>query len=242
MYSRFSELYDLLTFDIDYQKYASNILGFIEKENISKPNMLEIGCGTGNLTQELAKEGYSILAFDNSMDMLNVAFPKLIDLENVNVVMQDMYKFAYLNYEFDVIISLLDVINYILDPDKIEKLFKNIYSGLREGGLFIFDINSEDKLLNVLGNNTYIYERENVFYTWENTLDDDLVYFDLNFFVKEDGLYERFKETQVERYYSIEFIKSLLEKVGFVQIEFIDEDTAMPVNEKTQRILFKAKK
>ena len=126
MYSRFSELYDLLTFDINYKKYAKNIMKFIENEKIEEPSILEIGCGTGNLTQELAKEGFSILALDNSLDMLNIAFPKLIELENVNLIIQDMYTFNYGIYGFDVIVSLLDVINYITDEKKLVLLFKNI--------------------------------------------------------------------------------------------------------------------
>lgn len=242
MYSRFSELYDLLTFDINYKKYAKNIMKFIENEKIEEPSILEIGCGTGNLTQELAKEGFSILALDNSLDMLNIAFPKLIELENVNLIIQDMYTFNYGIYGFDVIVSLLDVINYITDEKKLVLLFKNIYDGLNEGGLFIFDINSKNKLLDVLGNNTYVYEKENVFYTWENTMVDNLVYFDLNFFVKTNENYERFKETQIERYYSIDFIKNMLEEIGFINIEFIDEDTGFNINDETQRILIKSQK
>lgn len=241
MYNRFSDLYDKLVFDIDYIKYSDNIFQILQKNGILEGKILEIGCGTGNLTRQLARKNYNILAFDNSIEMLNVAFPKLIELENVNLVMQDMYKFRYKDYSFDAVISLLDVINYISDEKKLEKLFADIYSGLREGGVFIFDLNSYDKLINVLGNNTFIYEKDNVFYTWENRLEDDLVHFNLNFFVEEDGMYERISETQVERYYEIDFIVELLEKIGFKNIKFIDEDGGK-YTEKTQRILFSAKK
>ncbi|MDO4779262.1 MAG: class I SAM-dependent methyltransferase [Tissierellia bacterium] len=241
MYNRFSDLYDKLVFDIDYIKYSDNIFQILQKNGILEGKILEIGCGTGNLTQQLARKNYHILAFDNSIEMLNVAFPKLIELENVNLVMQDMYKFRYKDYSFDAVISLLDVINYISDEKKLEKLFADIYSGLREGGVFIFDLNSYDKLINVLGNNTFVYEKDNVFYTWENRLEDDLVHFNLNFFVEEDGMYERISETQVERYYEIDFIVELLEKIGFKNIKFIDEDGGK-YTEKTQRILFSAKK
>lgn len=241
MYNRFSDLYDKLVFDIDYIKYSDNIFQILQKNGILEGKILEIGCGTGNLTRQLARKNYNILAFDNSIEMLNVAFPKLIELENVNLVMQDMYKFRYKDYSFDAVISLLDVINYISDEKKLEKLFADIYSGLREGGVFIFDLNSYDKLINVLGNNTFVYEKDNVFYTWENRLEDDLVHFNLNFFVEEDGMYERISETQVERYYEIDFIVELLEKIGFKNIKFIDEDGGK-YTEKTQRILFSAKK
>lgn len=242
MYNRFSDYYDALTFDIDYEKYANNIFNILKSKQIEKANILEIGCGTGNLTYQLASKAYQITAFDNSVEMLNIAFPKLIDFDNVNLIMADMYKFSYKDYQFDAIITLLDVVNYILEEDELKKLFKDIYSGLKEGGCFIFDLNSKDKLLNVLANNTYVYERDNIFYTWENTQEGDLIEFNLNFFIEEDGKYERFQEIQVERYYPIESIVSILEEVGFKAITYIDEDTASEYTEKTQRILFQATK
>lgn len=242
MYNRFSDFYDALTFDIDYKKYSSNIFQLMKELGIERGNILEIGCGSGNLTLELANGDFEILAFDNSVEMLNIAFPKLIDVGNVSLIMQDMYTFEYGSYQFDAIITLLDVLNYIVDEEDLERLFSGVFSGLRDGGAFIFDLNSEDKLLNVLANNTYVYERNNIFYTWENTLDGDLVEFCLNFFVEEDGKYERFQEFQVERYYSLKFIIDLLHKTGFKEVKYFDEDTMKECNSKTQRILFRAVK
>ena len=242
MYNRFSDYYDALTFDIDYKKYAQNIFNILKSKGKEKADILEIGCGTGNLTYQLASKGHNITAFDNSVEMLNIAFPKLIDFENVNLIMADMYKFNYQNYEFDAIITLLDVLNYILDENKLKKLFEDIYSGLKAGGCFIFDLNSEDKLLKVLANNTYVYERDNIFYTWENTQEGDLIEFNLNFFIEEDGKYERFQERQVERYYPINYIIKLLQETGFKDISYIDEDSSKEYTEKTQRILFQASK
>lgn len=241
MYKKFSNYYDLLTFDINYKQYKKNIVQILDQAGIKSGRILEIGCGTGNLTLELSQENFDILAFDNSMEMLNIAYPKLIDRDNVNLIIQDMYKFPYDNFEFDAIISLLDVINYITDEEDLKTLFQGVFKGLKSKGAFIFDINSEHKLKTVLANNTYVYEKDDVFYTWENSLEEDLVYFDLNFFVKENGLYTRFEEKQVERYYSIEFIKGLLENIGFIDIDFFDEDDGNGYKEgMTQRILFKA--
>lgn len=243
MYKRFSDFYDQLVFDIDYDKYANNIVEAIIKNGKEEANILEIGCGTGNLTQKLADKANSIIAFDYSEEMLNHAFPKLIDKENVQILKYDMYKFPYHYYEFDAIISILDVMNYITDFNKLEKLFHKIYEGIKEGGLFIFDLNSRYKLLEVLGNNSYIYERENIFYTWENTLIDDQVHFDLNFFIEdEDGFYDRFQENQVEKYHELDKIVNLLKQIGFEQIEYFDEDGGEYIDGKTQRILIVAKK
>lgn len=243
MYKRFSDYYDLLTFDIDYEGYANNIFKLLEGMGIKKGNLLEIACGTGNLTESLAKGDFKILAFDNSVDMLNKAFPKLVDLDNVTLVMQDMFDFDYSSFDYDGVICLLDVINYIIDEGDLKEFFKKVHGGLKDGGVFIFDINSEDKLKRVLANNSFIYEKDNIFYTWENTMEGDLVNFYLNFFIEgEDGLYTRVEESQTERYYSIEQIRLALEKVGFKDISFMDEDSGEDLGPGSQRILVKAVK
>lgn len=243
MYNRFSDFYDQLVFDIDYDKYSKNILSILEKNNIKEAQILEIGCGTGNLTQKLSKQDcLDIHAFDYSEQMLNHAFQKIGFKENVQLFKNDMYKFPYEEYEYDAIITLLDVINYIVDENKLKSLFSNIYSGLRKGGVFIFDINSRYKLLEVLGDNTYVYERDNIFYTWENYREGDIIEFTLNFFVKGKNGYERVIENQTERYYSIEYIQQILENIGFKDVEYVDEDGGPFIEGKTQRILFNAKK
>lgn len=247
MYKQFSDFYDQLVFDIDYKKYSNNIKEILYSDNIHSGSILEIGAGTGNLTRELAKlNDFNILAFDNSLEMISHATKKLEGFENVDYIYQDMFDFNYKLYGFDVVISLLDVINYITEIEDLEYIFNSVYESLNDGGVFIFDINSRYKLLEVLGNNTYVYEKDNIFYTWENTIDeefDDLVYFDLNFFYKEeDGKYSRIYEEQVERYHSIETITNVLTNAGFTDIEYVDEDGGEYIENKTQRILFSAKK
>lgn len=199
------------------------------------------------MTSELAKlSDFNILAIDNSSEMMVHAIEKLKDHDNVDLILHDMYELNFEMYSFDAVISLLDVINYVTEIDDLIYLFSGIYKSLNKGGVFIFDINSRYKLLEVLGNNTYVYEKDDIFYTWENTIDeefDDIVYFDLNFFAKDkDGKYNRLYEEQVERYYSIETIVKLLKSIGFKDINYIDEDGGSFEENKTQRILFSCKK
>lgn len=244
MYRKFSDFYDELVFDIDYKKYSKNIIDILNNKNISSGNLLEIACGTGNLTLRLAEnKNFKITAFDYSDQMLNHAYNKLMDHENVDLLHFDMYKFPYESFEFDAVITLLDVINYILDDKKLKFLFTKIYDGLTDGGVFIFDINSKHKLLEVLADNTFVYERENIFYTWENQLNGDEVNFNLNFFVKnKDGSYSRFEEEQVEKYHSIDKIMAILKEIGFKDISYIDEDGGVYKPDRSQRILFHAVK
>ena len=108
----------------------------------------------------------------------------------------------------------------------------------------MFDINSEYKLKEILGNRSYIYEKEDIFYTWDNYYDPDenKVDFILDFFVEEQGLYRRFTEYQTERIYSVPEISSYLKNTGFKILEIIDFDTGDVPTGETQRILFIAKK
>lgn len=241
MYKDFSYIYDKLSFDIEYEKYAKNILKLVEENNIKKESMLELACGSGMLTHYFFDKFKSIDALDISTDMLSV-FKSKYDKEHVNLISYDMVDFKNHN-KYDLIVILLDSINYVTKPKDLEKLIKNCYENLKDRGLLVFDINSEYKMREIFGSNCFVYEYEDIFYTWDNFLEDDLVDMHLNFFVeKENGDYKRIYEFQQERIYEIDFVKNLLEKQGFKDIEIYDEDTFDKINDTSQRILFKALK
>lgn len=241
MYGEFSYIYDKLSFDIEYEKYAENIKSLCEKYKIDKENMLELACGSGMLTKHFFDEFNQIDALDISTDMLQ-CFADKYDNDNVNLIYYDMVEYEKKDF-YDLIVILLDSINYVTDPKKLEKLFINSYANLKDDSLFVFDINSEMKMRDIFGSECYVYEYEDIFYTWDNFLEDDLIDMHLNFFVEnEDGSYKRIREYQQERIYSIDFIKKLLEKTGFVDIEIFDEDTMRKVDDDTLRVLFSARK
>ena len=241
MYEDFSYIYDKLSFDIDYEGYAKNILNLVDKYNIKKENMLELAAGSGMLTHYFFDEFKNIDALDISPDMLNV-FAEKYDNDNVNLIYYDMVEFENPD-KYDLIVILLDSINYVTDPKELQKLFDNCYKNLKDNGLLVFDINSEYKMTEVFGSNCYVYEYEDIFYTWDNFYEDDLVDMHLNFFVeKEDGSYDRIYEYQQERLYTIDQVKKMVDKAGFLDIKTYDEDDFGKVRENSQRILFSAVK
>ncbi|WP_394020443.1 class I SAM-dependent DNA methyltransferase [Anaerococcus cruorum] len=241
MYEDFSYIYDKLSFDLDYKGYAKNILELVEKYNIKKENMLELAAGSGMLTNYFFEEFENIDALDISPDMLNV-FAKKYDNDNVNLIYYDMVEFENPG-KYDLIVILLDSINYVTDPKELQKLFDNCYKNLKENGLLVFDINSEYKIKEIFGSNCYVYEYEDIFYSWDNFYEDDLVDMHLNFFVEnEDGSYNRIYEYQQERLYRVGEVKKMLEKSGFVDVKTYDEDDFGKVREDSQRILFSAVK
>ncbi len=154
MYEDFSYIYDKLSFDLDYKGYANNILELVENYNIKKENMLELAAGSGMLTNYFFDEFKNIDALDISPDMLNV-FAKKYDNDNINLIYYDMVEFENPG-KYDLIVILLDSINYVTDPKELKKLFANCYKNLKEDGLLVFDINSEYKMTEIFGSNCYV--------------------------------------------------------------------------------------
>lgn len=234
-YNRFAEVYDrLMTEDIDYKKWFSYIESIFKRTNTMPKEILEMACGTGNLTEVLAKEGYDIECFDLSEEMLSIAYKKLRKYKNVSIRNMNMIDFEF-NKKFDSIISICDSINYIIDIEDLKNTFSNVYNHLKDGGTFIFDINSYYKLSKVIGNNTFVYDEDDVFYTWENEFENDISNFYLTFFLKEKDIYHRFNEIHRERAFHIEEIMLLLNKVGFEKISaFEGLSFEKPSNESTR--------
>lgn len=241
MYGEFSYIYDKLSFDIEYEKYADNIKTLAKKYGINNNNMLELACGSGMLTQYFFDDFDRIDALDISTDMLN-CFAEKYDNDKVNLIYYDMVEYEKKDF-YDLIVILLDSVNYVTKPSDLEKLFRNSYDNLKDDSLLVFDINSEMKMREIFGSECYVYEYEDIFYTWDNYLEDDLIDMNLNFFVENpDGSYRRIEEYQQERIYTIDYVKDLLGRIGFEDIKIFDEDAFGDVNEDTLRVLFSARK
>lgn len=241
MYEEFSYIYDKLSFDLEYEKYANNIKKIAKDYKIGNDNMLELAAGSGMLTHYFFDDFKNVDALDISTDMLNV-FAEKYDNDNVNLIYYDMVRYEKAN-TYDLIVILLDSVNYVTDPKELRMLFDNCYRNLKEGGLLVFDINSEYKMNEVFGSNCYVYEYEDIFYTWDNFLEDELIDMHLNFFLENpDGSYKRIYEYQQERIYDRNYVKDLARKSGLKDIKMYDEDDMGKVKEDTLRILYSAVK
>ncbi len=239
MYESFAYLYDRLTDDIDYNSFLEFTKKKFEKYGLNAELVLELACGTGSLTQLLCKQGYDVIGLDFSSDMLEVAREKCPETLFIN---QDMTEFE-LYGTVDAIVCYLDSINYITDKRKLLKMFKLVNNYLNHGGLFIFDINSEYKLKNIIGNNCFVRNDEEIFYSWENELLKDRVNFYLTFFTEnEDGSFERFDEMHTERIYKEEELKELLKKAELKLLETVYDFKNTKKSKKSERIFFVAYK
>jgi len=238
-YKEFANIYDeLINSDIDYKTWASNILCICKEYNLDMESYLDLACGTGNLTIEIAREFKHIWAVDLSNDMLAQAEKKMREaLTKAKYVCQDICQLN-LNNKFNLITCCLDSSNYILKEENFKKYLLGAYNSLKDDGLFIFDINSYYKLTNVLGNNTYNYDGEDVVYIWENYLENDIVEMSLTFFVKEGQVYRRFDELHSERAYKEEYVESLIKEIGFEIIKKMDNYEDKAVSDNSERICY----
>lgn len=214
-YGDFAFVYDKLTDDVEYEKRIDFIEKIIDIHFGKKPEILcDLGCGTGTVCKIMNDRGYDCIGIDSSESMLSVAATKNTD-NRILFLNQDITDFE-LYGTVDVFLCLLDTVNYICNQDELEKMFGLIYNYLNPDGIFIFDVNTFFKFTEVLGNNTYVFEKDNIFYTWENYYEEGNLEFYLNFFVSEgeDGAYKRFSEQHFQRFYSMDTLSELAIQAG----------------------------
>lgn len=242
-YGEFAKIYDeLINEDISYDDMIYRIIEVCRENGIVLDDYLDIACGTANVTVRLAKYFKDIYAVDLSEDMLREAFDKFkTNRVKGKIICQDMTELS-LNKQFNLITSVLDATNYIIEQEDLEKYFKGIYNHLKEDGIVVFDINSYYKLSEILGNNIYTYSEDDVFYTWENTFEEGLLSMFLTFFVKRGELYERFEEEHLERAYTEKEVEKYLEKANLKVIAKYDGYTNNSVQANSERIVYVAKR
>lgn len=243
-YTNFAKVYDLFMDNVPYDKWVEQIKDILYKENIKDGLICDLGCGTGAITERLANLGYDMIGIDNSYDMLDVAMEKkYASGHDILYLCQDMREFE-LYGTVRAIISRCDSLNYIRELSELKEVFAWVNNYLDPNGLFIFDMNTEYKYQNILGDNTFAEVREQASFIWENTYDIDkrINEYDLNLFIKLEGdNYKRFEERHVQKAYTFDEILSAIDSSNMVLEKYLDADTYGDVSEKTERILFVAR-
>lgn len=244
-YSVFARYYDELTANIDYKKRGEYFHEIIKKFKETKENIfLDLACGTGSISEVMARLGYDVIGIDNSDEMLGIAIEKKFESGlNIQYICQDMRKLDMFG-TVDIVICALDSINHLSDLNDVRKVFEGAAFFCELSGLFIFDVNTLYKHRKILANNTFTYETDSVYCIWENTLnvETDEVMMNLEFFEREEnGLYSRSSESFSEKAYSEEAIEKILEESGFELLAKYGDDTFEPPTETSQRIIYAAR-
>ncbi len=242
MYNRFAYVYDSLIKDVDYKKWVDYYMKIFQRYGLNELKLgLDLGCGTGSITAELASRGIEMTGVDISEDMLMVAREKS-EGQDILYLNQDMCEFE-LYGTVDFIVSSLDCINYITDKRDLLKVMKLANNYLNPGGLFIFDINTRYKLENVIGDNTFVLEDDNAFCVWQNEYDKrkKIADFYLTFFMKDGEEYVRFDEEHSERAYEIYEIKEIIEKSGMKLLKVYHDLSFKNPEKNSERVFFVVK-
>ena len=248
-YSDFASVYDIFMDETPYTEWADHICGLLERQGIEKGLLLELGCGTGSLTEILADRGYDMIGVDFSQEMLNVALEKK-ERSGLDILYlcQDMREFE-LYGTVAAVVSVCDSINYLLDTEDIVDTFRLVNNYLDPGGIFLFDFNTDYKYREIIGDTVIAENRENCSFIWENFYDSEsgINEYDLTIFVEEEqegpqkGMFHRFTETHLQRGYDLAGMKEMLQKAGLVFVEAYDAATMGAPDEKSERILIVSK-
>ncbi|BDF58233.1 methyltransferase [Christensenellaceae bacterium] len=242
-YEALAGVYDALMYDAGYDEWAEYIADLLCRAGVGPgERVLEYACGTGNITLRLARAGYRMTATDISEEMLFLAQEKTRrSAARVEYACADMCEFA-LNKPVKAAIAACDGVNYILEQERLEAFFAQVYHNIQPDGVFLFDISSAHKLKHVLGNEFYFDDGDEETYFWQNTYDDQtgLLKMDITLFVAEEGTYRRFDERHMQRAWKNREITDMLESAGFGEVRSYAFLSTEQANERCDRIQFAA--
>lgn len=240
-YTSFAEVYDQFMDNVPYREWADFLQEILQKEGISDGLVLDLGCGTGSMTEELAGRGYDMIGVDNSEDMLEIAMEKRQESgHDILYLLQDMQGFE-LYGTVRAVVSVCDSVNYVTEKEELEQVFRLVNNYLDPGGIFVFDFNTEYKYREVLGDRTIAENREDSSFIWDNYYyeEEHMNEYELTLFIQETDqkeLYHKYQETHFQRAYTLEEIGELLERSGLHFVAAYEDYTKKAPGKGSERI------
>lgn len=238
-YTSFAAVYDMFMDNIPYEEWCEYLTGLLKEYGIDKGLVLDMGCGTGSLTELLSKSGYDMIGIDNSEEMLEIALDKKsVSGRDILYLLQDMREFE-LYGTVAAVVSICDSMNYILTYEDMVQVFRLVNNYLDPGGIFIFDLNTEYKYREILADSTIAENREEGSFIWDNYYDEEerINEYDLTLFVKEkEDLYRKYEEVHYQRAYSLDEIRQALMEAGLIFGECYDAFTRDAAQEDSERV------
>ena len=242
-YASFAKVYDMFMDNIPYEEWCGYLSGLLAEYGIHGGLVLDLGCGTGTMTELLARKGYDMIGLDSSQEMLEIALEKR-DRSGLDILylFQEMQGFELFG-TVRAVVSVCDSINYLLDEEELLRTFRLVNNYLDPGGILIFDFNTEHKYRTLLADNTIAENRDEGSFIWDNYFDEEsrINEYDLTLFIPEGGpgegenpqspgqrqgrLYRRYQETHYQRAFSMEEIFGALEKSGMERLACYDAFT-----------------
>ena len=240
-YYALADFYDELTSNVSYSDRAKYFDSIIKKFGNGGKLLLDLGCGTGRMCEEMAKFGYDVIGADLSIDMLSIAQQNRKG--DILYICQDMREIELYN-PCDIVISTLDTVNHLINEEDVQKCFNSVYENLNDNGIFAFDTNTLYKHEHIMGNNSFVYDMENVYCVWSSEFDKKTYInkITIDIFEKDGDAYFRSGENFKERAYPTETVKEMLNKAGFTVVGVFDSDSENEPREDSERIIYIARK
>ena len=241
-YTSFAEVYDTFMDNVPYREWAAYVNNILKKHGIGEGTVLDLGCGTGSMTEELDDLGYDMIGVDISDEMLEIAVRKMEEKEReILYLSQDMRELE-LYSTVDAVVSACDSVNYILDMEELTDVFRLVNEYLEPGGgIFFFDFNTRHKYRDIIGDQTIAEDREECSFIWDNYYYEEecVNEYELTLFIQEsedETLYRKYQETHLQRGYTLEEMKTMIEDAGLIFETAYDDYTGKPADENSERI------
>lgn len=245
MYEGFANVYDHMMNHIPYEEWFERLKSYLAEHGITSGTICELGCGTGVMTELFAGAGFQMIGVDQSADMLAIATTKKMKTGSDILYVEQKMENLELAEPVDAIISVCDSINYLLQEEALNAVFERVHKYLKPGGYLIFDMKTAYCYRNIIGNQTWVEQDEEVSYIWENYYyeDSDINEYMLTIFRKQQDsdLYERIEEAHYQKTYTIPALKILLNQNGLEIVDCFDETMQEKPTENSERVYIVAK-
>ncbi len=239
-YGKMAQVYDRLMADAPYGQWEAYTSHMLNTYHPNANRILDLGCGTGEITRRLHDKGFSMTGVDLSEDMLTIAEQQ--SPSSIQWLHQDITKLEGLA-DYDCVISFCDVINYLTEEEQVKETISNAYEALSDSGVFLFDVHSVEHVTEDLYGQTFAEVYDDLSYIWFCDPDEqpNSVIHDLTFFVQDHNQYQRFDEQHKQRAYPVQELKQWIQEAGFTLVQ-IHADFETTPTEKGERLFFVCKK
>ena len=242
-YQDLASSYDRLTNDVDYEATVEFYMQILHREGLKPRTAVDLACGTGSVSMILAKKGLMVIGVDLSEDMLTVAAEKAMELDHPPMFVCQPLQQLRLPKGVDLAVCALDSLDYITDPADCAEAIRRIYKALNPGGIFIFDVNTPEKL-RAMDGQVFLDEDDDVYCIWRGEFDEEtnICSYGMDLFQRQGDVWHRSFEEHREYAYSREQLTGYLKDAGFTHIRVYGDRRFEQPAEGEQRIYFKARK
>lgn len=240
-YTSFARVYDTFMDNVPYEAWAEYLHRILKEYGITDGLVLDLGCGTGSMTERFAARGYDMIGVDNAQEMLELALEKRQESGyDILYLLQDMREFE-LYGTVKAVISVCDCVNYVTEEEDLKEVFRLVNNYLDPEGIFVFDFNTEYKYREILGEQVIAEDRDACSFIWDNYYDEaeKINEYELTLFVQSEtdsDLYRKYQEVHYQKAYTLERIKALLADAGLRFLTAYDAYTTNAPSEISERI------